>query len=115
MFKQPPAPVPASASSQVGTQQTGIGRPVRDTADDCQPQIDGSGRVMALLEVDAIAENRRSEGTNAAMSDRREAWIVPILNSIAQNRVRFSLGRSGSIQLNCNPFPLVSAPARESS
>jgi hypothetical protein len=45
----------------------------------------------------------------------REAWIVPILNSIAQNRVRFSLGCSGSIQLNCCPFPLVSAPARESS
>jgi hypothetical protein len=43
----------------IGTvrQQTGISRLVCDTADGCQSQIDGSGRVMALLEVDAIAEN----------------------------------------------------------
>ena len=36
---------------QFGTQQTGISRLVRDTADGCQPQIDGRGRVVALLKV----------------------------------------------------------------
>ena len=74
MFKQPPPlfrrqPVPKSdaqashaldttnACGQFGTQQTGISRLVRDTADGGQPQIDGRGRVMTLLEVDAIAQN----------------------------------------------------------
>ena len=75
MFKQPPPlfrrhPVPKSdaqashaldttnACGQFGTQQTGISRLVRDPADGCQPQIDFRGRVMAALEVDAIAENK---------------------------------------------------------
>jgi len=46
-----------NACGQFGTQQTGISRLVRDTTDGGQPQIDGRGRVMGLLEVDAIAED----------------------------------------------------------
>jgi hypothetical protein len=100
------APVPASASSQVGrpgvarldttnacrqfgTQQTGISRLVRDTADGCQPQIDGSGRVMALLEVDA--------GSAAALQDRdarRDLPSIRFMSTPAKNS-KFNANASG--------------------
>jgi hypothetical protein len=106
VFKQPPPlfrrqPVPKSdaqashaldttnACRQFGTQQTGISRLVRDTADGCQPQIDGSGRVMALLEVDA--------GSAAALQDRdarRDLPSIRFMSTPAKNS-KFNANASG--------------------
>ena len=48
-----------NACRQFGTQETGIRRLVRDAADGGQSKIDRGGRILPLLEVNAIAENDR--------------------------------------------------------
>jgi len=73
------ADVMTNACGQLGTQQTGISRLVRDPADGCQPQIDGGGRVMALLEVDPIAKN------DGAVE--RETWLRAVPGDELSNRV----------------------------
>jgi len=70
---------PANACGHFGTQQTGISRLVRDTANGCQPQIDGGGRVIALLEVDPIAKN---DGAVEC-----ETWLRAVPGDELSNRV----------------------------
>ena len=82
---------PPNACRQLGTEQTGISRPVRDPTDGCQPQIDGSGRVMALLEVDPIAKNDGAvEG---------ETWLRPVPGDELSNRVLVGLLAAGDVRL----------------
>ena len=57
--KTPHALDAADACGEFGTQKAGVGCLVRDAADGCKPQVDRGGSVLALFEVDAIAENNR--------------------------------------------------------
>jgi hypothetical protein len=50
----------ADPRSQFRTEQTGIGSLVRDPANCCEAQIDRGRRVVALLEVNAIAQDHRA-------------------------------------------------------
>jgi hypothetical protein len=47
------------ACGEFGAQEPRIGGLVRDTADRRQPEVDGRGRILPLLEVNAIAEDHR--------------------------------------------------------
>jgi hypothetical protein len=51
---------PANACRQLRTEETGIGRLICDPSDGSEPEIDRGGRVVVLLEMDAIAEHDRA-------------------------------------------------------
>jgi hypothetical protein len=57
----------ADASSQFGTEETGIGSLVRDPANGREAQIDRGGRVVALLKVNAVAEDHRAVEREAGL------------------------------------------------
>jgi len=48
-----------NAGGEFGTEKAGISGLVGDPADGGQPQVDRRGRVMTLLQVNAIAQNHR--------------------------------------------------------
>ncbi len=89
LFRRQPVPKPdanaphafdtTNPGGQFGTQQTCIRSLVRDTADSCQPQIDGRRGVLAVLEVDPITKNHRTV--------EREAGFRTIPGDELANRV----------------------------
>jgi hypothetical protein len=77
LFRRQPVPEPhadaseplyaADARSQFRTEETGIGSLVRDPANGREAQIDRGGRGVALLKVNAVAEDHRAVEREAGL------------------------------------------------
>ena len=76
-----------NAGGEFGTEEARISRLIRDTPDGSQPQIDRCGRVVTLLQVNAVAQN------HGQLNARRGSEQYHATNSpIAWSYVRCPLG-----------------------